>query len=518
MQAAGTMKQTMEGPAAAQPPVASRASAFADRWLYAVILLAAVLIRAPVAGDLNYHIDEGFYLLVGERMRDGLLPYVDIWDRKPFGLFLLYWLIAMLGKGSMVAVHLAAGISAVATAMLIAAIARRWVPPLPAALAAIAYLAGLEALAGGGGQSPVFYNLPIAAMAALTLKAGDAGDLVRFRKLAVAAVLCGGAALTIKQTCLPECLFFGATLAIHARRLAPSVAVGVREVALLACLGALPSFACLGFFAVIGYGGDYLFATLLSSFGRAPMAGTERLALTLYLAPRILPLLVMALAGVILLLRDPTRPLGAGVLAGWIAAGIAGFLMVPNFYDHYALPLLPSLCVGAASLFARRPLGPVYALLMIGISLVFAGWPALPRTRASNAAMQAATRTIMAHGGGTSLYVFDGPVHLYTLTGAPLPTRWAFPEHLSTAEERDGTGADAVAELARILQTRPAVIVAADTPGARSPNAPAWRILGATLERDYAPLKGIMIPEFGGVRTFGVFAHNTRRTAPSSDD
>lgn len=508
MQAAGTMKQTMEGPAAAQPPVASRASAFADRWLYAAILLAAVLIRAPVAGDLNYHIDEGFYLLVGERMRDGLLPYVDIWDRKPFGLFLLYWLIATLGKGSMIAVHLAAGISAAATAMLIAAIARRWVAPLPAALAAIAYLSGLEALAGGGGQSPVFYNLPMVAMAALTLKTGDAGDLARFRRLAVAAVLCGGAALTIKQTSLPECLFFGAILAIHARRLTPSVAAWACEVALLACLGAMPSLACLGFFAVIGHGGDYLFATLLSSFGRAPMAGTERLALALYLAPRILPLVGMALAGVILLLRDQTRSPGTGILAGWIAAGIAGLLMVPNFYDHYALPLLPSLCVGAAPLFARRPLGPIYALLVIGISLVFAGWPALHRTRASNAAMQAAARAITAHGGGTSLYVFDGPVHLYTLTGAPLPTRWAFPEHLSTAEERDATGADAIAELARILRTRPAVIVAAEAPGARHPHPTAWRLLRMTLARDYKPVKEVAMPEFGGVRTIRIFARH----------
>ena len=89
---------------------------------------------------------------------------------------------------------------------------------------------------------------------------------------------------------------------------------GVREGALLACLGALPSLACLGFFAVIGHGGDYMFATLLSSFGRAPMAGAERLALALYLAPRIAPLLVMALAGVILLLRGQTRSPGAAFL------------------------------------------------------------------------------------------------------------------------------------------------------------------------------------------------------------
>jgi hypothetical protein len=182
--------------------------------------------------------------------------------------------------------------------------------------------------------------------------------------------------------------------------------------------------------------------------------------------------------------------------------------MVPNFYDHYALPLLPSLCVGAAPLFARRLLGPVYALLVIGISLVFTSWPALDRTRASNAAMQAAARAITAHGGGTSLYVFDGPVHLYTLTGAPLPTRWAFPEHLSTAEERNATGADTLAELARILRTRPAVIVAADAPGARYPHPAAWRLLRMTLAREYKPLKEVEMPEFGGMRTIRILVRH----------
>lgn len=497
MQAAGTATEGIAGPHGM--PDHAR-----DRWLYAAIVLAAVVIRAPVAGDLNYHIDEGFYLLVGERMRDGLLPYVDIWDRKPFGLFLLYRAIAALGGGSMAAVHLAAGACAAATAALVAIIARRWVAQLPALLAAIAYLAGLEALAGGGGQSPVFYNLPVAAMAWLALRAGNARTIARFRRLALPAVLCGGVALTIKPTSLPECLFFGGMLVFHAHRLAPGLRSVLREAALLALLGALPSLACLGFFAAIGHGADYLFATLASNFGRLPMAGGERIAHASHLAPRIVPLLVMALAGVALLLRR--REPAAWVVAGWIGAALAGFLMVPNFYDHYALPLLPSLCAGAAVLFARRPLGPVFAVLAIAIALIVAGWPAVDRTRRTNAAMRAAARTIVAHGGGGSLYVFDGPVHLYTLTRAPLPTRWVFPEHLSTAEEHGAIGVDASRELAAILRRRPAVIVAADQPGARHPDRDAWRMLRATLRRDYDRAGTIVIPEYGGTRSIGLFA------------
>lgn len=483
-----------------------------DRWLYLAILLAALAIRTPTLGDLNYHIDEQFYLLVGDRMRAGLLPYVDIWDRKPFGLFLLYRALASVGDGSIIAVQIAAGLSAAATAMLVAAIARRWVAGLPALLAALAYLAGLEALAGGGGQSPVFYNLPMAAMAWGVFRAGDvvaaggARTLARFRRYALPVVLCGGVALTIKQTSLAECLFLGAVLVVQLRRLALRPAVIVREAALLALLGALPSLLCLGVFAARGDGAAYLFATLFSSFGRAPMAGGERLAHALYLAPRIAPLLSLAIAGALLLRTQATRRGDAVILAGWIGAAIAGFAMVPNFYDHYALPLLPSLCVAAALVFARRPLGPVIAALTIALALLLAGWPATGRVHASNTAIAQATRLVTAHGGSRALYVFDGPVQLYTLARAPLPTRWVFPEHLSTAEEHAAIGTDATAELARILRTAPAVIVAADTPGPRHPDPAAWRMLHAALARDYARVGGVMLPDVGSTRVIGVYA------------
>ncbi|MCM3659359.1 hypothetical protein M3147_19075, partial [Agromyces mediolanus] len=86
--------------------------------------------------------------------------------------------------------------------------------------------------------------------------------------------------------------------------------------------------------------------------------------------------------------------------------------------------------------------------------------------------------------------------------------RWVFPEHLSTEEEHDATGAHAMAELARILGTRPAVIVAADAPGARHPRPAAWRLLRMRLARDYKPVKEVAMSEFGGVRTIRIFARH----------
>ena len=64
---------------------------------FCMMLTAAFLIRIWQFGNPVIHVDEQFYLLVGDRMLQGELPYVDIWDSKPVGLFLIYAAIRMLG-------------------------------------------------------------------------------------------------------------------------------------------------------------------------------------------------------------------------------------------------------------------------------------------------------------------------------------------------------------------------------------------------------------------------------------
>src|SRR3546814_7596042 len=78
---------------------------WADRHRAALLFLMAALItvavRAVGIGDIVAHGDEQFYLLIGDRMLNwGATPYVDIWDRKPVGLFLLYSGIRLLGGRS----------------------------------------------------------------------------------------------------------------------------------------------------------------------------------------------------------------------------------------------------------------------------------------------------------------------------------------------------------------------------------------------------------------------------------
>ena len=59
----------------------------------ALILLAT---RAIWWGDPVADHDEQLYAFIGWRMQWGELPYIDWWDRKPFGLFALYGLVHAL--------------------------------------------------------------------------------------------------------------------------------------------------------------------------------------------------------------------------------------------------------------------------------------------------------------------------------------------------------------------------------------------------------------------------------------
>ena len=133
-------------------------------------LLFALFTRASVLGDLSYFNDEMFYFLAGQRMHDGQLLYVDVWDRKGPGLFLTYYLIAGISR-NVIAYQIAALLSAAATAQIAAMIAERFSGRLGAILAGTLYLATLPMFGGGGGQSPVFYNLYMALAALLVLRA-----------------------------------------------------------------------------------------------------------------------------------------------------------------------------------------------------------------------------------------------------------------------------------------------------------------------------------------------------------
>ena len=196
-------------------------------WPYVGLFAAAVFLRWPTIGHPLLHMDENFYLLVGNRMvQDGVWPYVDIWDRKPVGLFVLYAALSAIKSDSFVPYQVAALFSATLTAWIIVRIASGIVAQTPAFTGGILYLVGLTFFGGYGGQAPVFYNLIVAAAALVLVRTvmGNVETNIRpNRRLFSGGCLCMlliGIAMQIKYSVVFEGLYFGLIL-LYAARTAP---------------------------------------------------------------------------------------------------------------------------------------------------------------------------------------------------------------------------------------------------------------------------------------------------------
>ncbi|MDQ3144877.1 MAG: glycosyltransferase family 39 protein [Pseudomonadota bacterium] len=450
-----------------------------------IAMIVAVAVATRIVDFTNpvADFDAQFYLMTGRSMLAGQLPYIDLWDRKPPGLFLLYAALAALGGGSILAVNVAATAFAAATALIIHAAARFHAPSRGATLAALAYLLMLPLFGGQSGQSPVFYNLFIAAAGWLLLRA-LAGPAAPLRKPAFAAMLLCGLALTIKQTSAVEGMFFGLTwlLLMHRRGERPGRLAITATV--MVALALLPTALCFAAFAMAHPSAPAaLFdASYLSIFRKSGPTAASRADELLYFAVTIGPLALIAALGVARRWSG-ARP-GALFLLGWVLAALAGYAAVPALFVHYALPLLVPLSIAAAPIFDRRWTGPALFALLALFALSRGHITDRAANRQSEAAYAALVRAVDAARYGGCLYVAAGPSMLYASTDACRTTRFLFPSHLTYAAEEGAIGVDQQRELSRVLATRPAVITTQDDERRRQ-SREARALLAAALDRDY---------------------------------
>jgi 4-amino-4-deoxy-L-arabinose transferase-like glycosyltransferase len=443
-----------------------------QRWRIslALLALAAFALRATTFGYPLIDVDEEFYLLVGDRMLHGAIPYLDIWDRKPPGLFALYAAIRLLGGQGIVQYQIVAALFATATTVLIAILAKRIAHPLAALAAALAYGPAAALIGGRGGQTPIFYNLLVisAALILLDLFVRPAScATIRWRGAIV--MLLTGLAMQLKPTAVFEGIYFGLVLMWLSRRSGARLPTLAADTILWIGLALAPTLLAWFYYAQIGHGDAFLYANVGSIFARTDGATGTPLKNLVKIAGRIAPLIAAPIVGE-WLLRDhaPWRRSSDAIkahmfLSGWLLAALGGFGIFGTYFDHYALPLLPPLAILSASAFAirSRNAGVVLAGFTLAFLLIRApiDFHRLEQKRGDTASVRQMTDAIATHLDGGCLYVFYGEPIYYQLTHACIPTRWAFPFHLSLAREAHALGVDPEAETRRILATRPTVIV-----------------------------------------------------------
>lgn len=432
----------------------------AHRWAGAtLLLLVAFAIRGIWFGDPVIAVDEQYYLVIGDRILRGAVPYVDIWDRKPAGLFLLYAGIRLLGGAGIWQYQIVATLFAWGTSLIVRRLASRVASPRAGWIAGALYLLWLDFFTGQGGQSPVFYNLFVAGAGLLTLDAVDRGTSParRFGRGAMAMMLCG-LALQIKYTVVFEGVFFGLALLWAQWRATGRFGTVAAQGIAWAGTALVPTAAILLVYVAIGQTKAYVYVNFVSIFVRGNAPGLELLGRIGVIVASLSPLL----AALWFAQRERASRLPAyPFLLQWFGAASAGVLIFGTYYDHYALPLLVSLSAAIAPAFDRPKTGLRLAAALAAISVI-----ATPVSyqiithRKGNAAYAGKVASIIdrARRGG-SLYIYDGEPILYLLTEAPAPTKYLFPYHLSQTLEGPSIGVDPATEFKRMLATHPAVIV-----------------------------------------------------------
>ena len=444
----------------------------------AVLTIVALVARAATFGSPLVHVDEPFYLTVAQGLAHGVLPYVDLWDRKPIGLFLVYLPAAVWGLPASLYVYQAmAAAAVVATALLVARLADAAGWRAGALPAGIFYILWLNLGDGQGGQSPVFYNLLTAGAALLVAQ----GDERRRRARGVAAMLLIGVALQIKYSVLFEGIGLGLWLMAEEwrRRRRPLATLGLG--ALLCLVALLPTGAALATYAVLGHLDAFVYANFLSILHR----GKDAVALQINSAgdaAAILSPLLLAVAGWRGGDADPGRRRARIFMRLWLLVAVLAFIGFGGWYNHYTLPVMLPGAVMAAAMFRRWAGSGRWAWLWAALPLALlfvAGQMILrsERARRGTPAQFAALVRAVGHPsrqdrGG--LFVYSGPVLLYPASGRPALTRYIFPSHLQFYREAGSIGVDQRTEIERIFARRPAVVVLAP---AIDDEAPAIRDL-----------------------------------------
>lgn len=424
------------------------------RW--ALLLLAAIIARVATFGNPIVHVDESFYFVTARSMLDGALPYVDIWDRKPIGLFLLYTPAAAFGMPLGIWVYQAMALAAVvATAWMIANLADRAGWRRGAVAGALAYIIWLDLLEGQGGQAPVFYNLLMVMAAVLIAPNGRDGEAgARFRRGLIAMLLVG-VALQIKYSVVFEGLFFGLwwMWREHRRRrhAVPMLAGG----ALLALVALLPTALAWSYYLAIGQGPAFVYANFSSIAARHPDPIGEQL---LNLAKIVLITSPLFAAATLASLRGDRTGLRGWVFS-WLGAAVFGLLVFGSYFDHYALPMLVPLCICAAG-FADDPWRSRKITVAVLAIALLGGEATVIVKRLDGGGPAQFAQVVEAIGRGPGcLYVYSGNTMLYPMSGRCRLSRYVFPSHLGRERERGAIGVDQQVEIERILDKRPAVVV-----------------------------------------------------------
>jgi len=437
-------------------------AAIAELPRWSILLFAAICVRALTFGNPVVHVDEEFYFVTAQRMLEGAIPYVDVWDRKPIGLFLIYVPPAMFGVPLGIWVYqMMALASVVGTALLIGRLAERAGWGRGALFSALLYIFMLGFGDGQGGQAPVFYNLVMAWAVLLVVPHPEdsSGDRRRIRRAMLAMGLVG-IAMQIKYSVVFEGMFLGLWLMWREWKLGTTIPHILRRGAALAAIAAVPTLIAGAVYFAIGHGDAWAYANFGSILERQSDPSNVLLRAFLKVALILaLPLIVSGLSRHVPVRHESEHPVRA-LFFGWLIAAVVGLLLFGTWFNHYALPVMVPACLCCAGFVGGTAIGRKavmpFMLITAAVGGEYTAWSAM--WHRGNAEELDNLASGIGRGQGC-LYVHSGNAILYSYTDRCTVTPWIFPSHLSRERENGALGIDQVVEERRVFARKPEVVV-----------------------------------------------------------
>ncbi|MCU7705624.1 glycosyltransferase family 39 protein [Streptomyces albidoflavus] len=394
-------------PAPHRPPPAApapRARTLAP-WLRLLpcLALVACATRLPSFRLPLWNPDEGFLAIQARLLADGGTLYLDVVDRKPP---LLPWLyegaFTLWGDTSLTPVRVAAVLAQLATALLIASLARRrWG-------SAAGRTAGLLHLLLSVGLNPE--DTQAAAFAVFLLPATAAALWCADRRHWGTAGAALAAAFLVKQT--------GAVVLLPVLLLWWRAGAGARDLARLALGGALPVLAT----ALATDPAGFLFWTVTGSGSYASFSGS----VPHVLARALVNAALLAAASAALLLPLARAGRAPAELRLWLGGSALAVVTGLHFFGHYYLQLVPPLALLAARALHRRPPGARAGALRAtaGLAALFVLWGLLAPRPDTDHAVRLAHAVRDRTAPGERVLVWTMHPETYWLAGRPPASRY----------------------------------------------------------------------------------------------
>ncbi len=328
--------------------------------------------------------DEGEYAYIAQRMLVGEVPYRDIFDQKPPGVFFVYLVPVAVFGDSVAAIHVTLYLWTAATAAVLFGVTRRVAGASAAAWAVLIFALitidpSMQATAANTEQ---FMLLPMTASLWLALRAMDRGSRLAWLGCGAAAM----AACWFKQVAATQVGFVAVLAAAWAWRTRRPIGSIALDVAAFSA-GVVAVFVPVaGYFAVLGAWTafvDCVWTHNVSYASRVPLAvGWELLTAQIDLMRGGLWLVALLAVMCVVNVSRGGRS-AAAFHAGWLLFSAIGVSIGLMFRGHYFVQLAPALASAAGATvgwllslpggrmptFVRRAGAVVTAMLVVAPSL-----------------------------------------------------------------------------------------------------------------------------------------------------